>query len=389
MPYAICIGGINECPSTINGIGVDAANNQIYFAQICRTESLATNVTIKRVGAYGGVPTIVQSRLQQQAAINPAFIFDVIRNDLYLSIEARAPGQPLVNLDLTTLVQSDDIYTGDFFKNAIDFDVPSHQTFTCGLVFINATSNYTISRFEGILGKTTNVSTRHTLYTFPGDTVCTAVRKQDGNTDLYFSTQEFLPNSQKFVSKLYRGSSTCFNCQTTPTMVLSLNNQRIEDFDVTADRIFYGTSQGVFSSNFSGMDIRHISFSGATGVRTLNNRVYWNSGSAILSVNSDGSGLRQVNRFSGTCGCKTSFYGPGCTSCSGQVQWLKGHPRCVAIGDDGNPVSCTADYQCNNNPYTYCAGTCMCQPGLTGPFCDRCANTSQSIVFVNEIPVCQ
>lgn len=38
VPYTICDGGVNDCESTVPGIGVDMANNQIYFAQVCRVD---------------------------------------------------------------------------------------------------------------------------------------------------------------------------------------------------------------------------------------------------------------------------------------------------------------------------------------------------------------
>jgi len=364
------------------------STNQVYFAQICRTSGATNNITIKRVDASGGVPNVVQTREQQRAAINPSYIFDVVGNDLYLSIEARAPGQLLTPLDLTAATQSDTIYTGDFFQNAIEFDLSARQTFTCGLSFVNATSVYTLDRFDGILGQTGNANDSEVLYTLQG--ACTAVRKQANSNDLFFATQE-LPNPglPDFVSNLYKGSSDCVECNVAPTTVFSLSNQRIDDFDVTADRIFFGTSTGVFSTDLSGGNKQHISFSAATGVRVLGNRVYWNSGTSILSVNLSGSDLRQVNQFGGTCGCKLGFTGSSCSTCAGQVQWLNGQPSCVSLGEDGNPVSCSFDYQCRNNPNSYCAGSCMCQPGLTGAACDQCSNSTQSIVWVNGIPACR
>jgi hypothetical protein len=39
MPYAICEGGVNACPTTVAGLGVDIATNKIYFAQVCRTDN--------------------------------------------------------------------------------------------------------------------------------------------------------------------------------------------------------------------------------------------------------------------------------------------------------------------------------------------------------------
>eukprot|EP00026_Physarum_polycephalum_P008606 Phypoly_transcript_08694.p1 GENE.Phypoly_transcript_08694~~Phypoly_transcript_08694.p1 ORF type:complete len:416 (+),score=39.27 Phypoly_transcript_08694:111-1358(+) len=385
-PYAVCHGGVNECRNTLPGLGVDEATNELYFAQICRTHSKLNNITFKKVSANGDVPVVIATQQQVPEAVNPDELFDIVGDNLYFSTESKTPGHLLATLSLSTLTQSGTIDTGAYFQGAIEFDVANKKTYVCNLDMSDATGAYTIDRFDGILGQDAN-PTRSTLYTLPLTESCTAVRAL--GSDVYFSVTDVSEGNTHAVSRIYKGNGTCANCATAPELLFSLNRKKVTDFDVTSDRIFYGTTTGVYSSDYTGKKVAHISWSnGASGVRVLGNRVYWNSGVAIISANLESSGVRQVNTFSGTCGCRPGFSSDSCSACAGgQVQWLEGVPSCVTISNtDGNPATCNYDYECSNAPYAHCDGTCKCRAGFSGAQCNVCAGT---VSWKAGVPTCQ
>jgi len=240
----------------------------------------------------------------------------------------------------------------------------------------DSAGSYTIDSFSGILGQD-STATRSTLYSLPLTEACTAVRVL--GTDIYFSVSDVSEGNSYASSKLYKGTTSCVNCTTAPQLLFTLNKKTIIDFDVTADKVFYGTTTGVYASDFTGNNVDRVSWSnGASGVRILGNRVYWNSNVAIISAALDGSNVRQVNSFSGTCGCRPGFGSDACNTCpGGQIQWLEGTPSCVTVNTEGNPATCNYDYECSNSPYAYCDGTCKCRPGFSGAQCNVCATTVQ------------
>lgn len=388
VPYSVCNGGVNDCASTVPGIGIDPATNKVYFAQICRTDKAQiTNVTFKTVDSKGGVPTLVQTRQQQPAAVNPGQVFDVVEDRLYFSIQSRSPGQLLTSLNLNSLAESKTIDTDSFFQNIIEFDTTNKKTYVCNIIFKEGGSYfYDLRGFDGILADGVGAVNNYSMYTVDIPSVCSAIRVQ--GSDLFFTVVTPNADYTAYSTSFYKGSTSCVECNNA-ALLFTVANSKVVDFDVTSTRVFYGTTTGVYSSDFSGANVKHVSWSsGSSGVRVLGDRVYWNSGVAILSDSVNGGEVKQLNTFSGSCGCRHGFTGASCTTCNGQVQWFEGIPACIPFGEDGNPTSCNFDYECAGSPYTYCSGSCKCRTGFSGAGCRQCEDSTKKVTWSNGIPSC-
>lgn len=379
-PYAVCRGGVNDCRNTIRGLGVNEATQEVFYAQICRTNTKFNNITFKKVSADGGSPVTIVGQQQVSEPVNPEEVFDVVGDNLYFSTQAASPGSHLTTLSLSTLSQSDSIDTGAYFRGAIEFDTVNKKTYVCNLAVGETEGSYSIDSFNGILGQDAG-ATKTTLYSLALTEACTAVRVSGSNL---FITVTDVTEGRTATTKFYKGSTD----GSAELEVLFNSANVVTDFDVTSDKIFYATARGVFASSFSGQDAKRISWSGATGIRVAGERVFWNSGVAIVSANLDCSGVKQLNSVVGTCSCRPGFSSTACHACAGgQVQWLEGVPTCVTIKSDGNPATCNYDSECANSPYARCEGeSCVCREGFSGTQCNVCAGT---VSWKAGVPSCQ
>jgi len=119
LPFTACVGGSYDCATTLNGLGVDYYNNQIYYAQTCRNIALtSSNITIRKVDANGGTPVLVDSR-ETPGPTNDYLlnrIFDVAGAMLYVDFLQRSyPGTILQMYHLGMRAFSGPIDTGALF----------------------------------------------------------------------------------------------------------------------------------------------------------------------------------------------------------------------------------------------------------------------------------
>lgn len=294
-PASVCF---NDCPNTYYGLAIDTVRSQVYFDQVCG----GTNVTIRRVDAAGGIPETVTLWFTGSLPVYPGIIIGYAGEYMYISQGARAIGPSLLAMDRSTgAFQSVGVYapgnTGVYFRGSIAFDFAESLTFTCSAPEVGGSLKYAVDRFDGILQPGSGL-TRNMLYTFGLGDDCTGVRKQANSSDIYIKTTSsiYTNGSYYLTSTFHRGSSD----GAAPLETLfSVNSSA--SFDITSDKLFYGTGSGIYSANFDGTGVQQISTSRANDLIIFNNQVYWNDGVAIRKANLDGSDAEQINQVVGTC----------------------------------------------------------------------------------------
>ncbi|XP_022099297.1 laminin subunit beta-1-like [Acanthaster planci] len=87
-----------------------------------------------------------------------------------------------------------------------------------------------------------------------------------------------------------------------------------------------------------------------------------------------GSTSTQCNEFTGQCTCQSGFGGRTCCECESLFfgDPLVGCERCQCDPQGSETLQCNGD------------GSCVCRPGVTGKYCDRCAHGT-----TGEVPNCE
>eukprot|EP01111_Echinosteliopsis_oligospora_P013417 TRINITY_DN4809_c0_g1_i1.p1 TRINITY_DN4809_c0_g1~~TRINITY_DN4809_c0_g1_i1.p1 ORF type:complete len:425 (+),score=91.57 TRINITY_DN4809_c0_g1_i1:111-1385(+) len=386
IPFGLCSGSTNDCPTTILGVAVDSATNRVYYGAECRDISgNISNVTIKSVSASGGTATNVYTEPIARAGGNIVKVFQVVNNVLYFDRVERQPGSQLSSFNLASRQETPVTLTPGFFQTQLEI-AGTVASYTCQLNF-STTNTYTIVRFNGVVGQTA-ATTGTTLYTI-GSNQCGPIRRGNG-TDLFFTVYTITPdpvNIANYTTTFYRGTVT--GGSTLPTPFFSVNAE-VTDFDVdsTGSIIIYGTANGLYRR--VGTTITQLNNERITGVTIYNDVIYYNNGATIRTTSLIGQNTANLVQSStnGTCVCRPRFTGSNCQTCNGQVQWNQGIPSCIPTNAAGVPTSCVYDYQCGNVPFTFCAvNVCSCRGNFTGDRCDQCASP-RTTTWRNGIPYC-
>jgi len=385
-PFGQCSGSVNDCASTQRGVSIDSSSNVLYYASVCRSISdNSNNITIKKVSVEGGVPSNVFSELESRGPDNIDKVFTVVNGVLYFDRIERQPGSNLSSFNLKSS-QKATVQTGPgFFEGQLE--ILNGASYTCQLDY-GSVNSYSIVRYPGVVGQTSPTNGKK-IYVI-GSSQCGPVRRGTGSNLIFTVYTYKATQSQQVVqytTTFYKGTVT--GSISLPSPFFSVSDQ-VSDFDIdsTGNIIVYGTQYGLFKRD--GQVTTTISTESITGVTIYNKKIYYNNGFTIRSVTLDGKTTQNlIQQQTGTCSCRSGFYGDNCQSCDGQIQWEGGFPSCVPVNKEGVPTTCAYDYQCGNVPYTICSlNSCTCRENFSGKHCDECTG-DKSITFNNGIPSCQ
>ncbi|KYR01050.1 EGF-like domain-containing protein [Tieghemostelium lacteum] len=199
-----------------------------------------------------------------------------------------------------------------------------------------------------------------------------------GLNDLYLAT---------FNGTFYKGTLQCTNCSQSQLVSLfrdqDLVNNSMTGFCTTDDYIYYSSALGLFSVPINGDYSRKRVYTSdpiiSMTYSTTGFIYYTTTGNVIKKISLGGNHPQTTVLLSPStyqlnqCVCNHGLTGDDCQTCHGQLLWDNNQPFCTTNDQGGNPSVCFYDWQCKNNPYSYCAsGTCACRSTFTGDDCSKC-----------------
>eukprot|EP01132_Coremiostelium_polycephalum_P006010 gene6010-7487_t len=219
--------------------------------------------------------------------------------------------------------------------------------------------------------------------------MCTGILKQ-GNS-IYLSA------NGNPGTRFLRGSTECRGCAASELVeIFKDSNESARSIANHNDaHLYYSTANGLFQftipqGNGTGTDRKQLVSGDIRSIAYYNGFVYFQDAlNAVKKVDVTSGQVTTLfnaqRTFPGQCSCATGFSGSDCGTCNGIIRWNNG-PQCVALLPDGNPAVCFNDWECHNNPYSYCFySKCKCRPNFTGPNCNEC---SGRVEWSGGSPVC-
>ncbi|KAF2075167.1 hypothetical protein CYY_003515 [Polysphondylium violaceum] len=193
--------------------------------------------------------------------------------------------------------------------------------------------------------------------------------------DLYMST---------YSGNFYKGLTTCNACPETDLKLLFSDpeGKSITGFTTSPTHMYYSSPNGIFEVPLAGnisMKRALVSDNVVAMVISSNGFIYYTTAAGeVKSVSLAGNHPQVVTLYTssvgGTCQCAVGFTGDKCQTCQGTILWNDGYPYCYPLVDN-KPSTCFYSYQCGEQPYNVCAGSCICASNFTGPDCKTCAGT--------------
>eukprot|EP01111_Echinosteliopsis_oligospora_P008074 TRINITY_DN2350_c0_g1_i2.p1 TRINITY_DN2350_c0_g1~~TRINITY_DN2350_c0_g1_i2.p1 ORF type:complete len:457 (-),score=62.80 TRINITY_DN2350_c0_g1_i2:49-1323(-) len=397
IPYGQCIRSNQStsagyCSSSFPGIAIDQSNAGVYYALNCFNSASPSpndqgNITIRRADATngGGSATTVFSQQLILGYGNIQRILAAENGVVYYDRAVRPPGTlDLYAYNVQSGLESKITLIPGLFQGYLDI---ATSTYTCQLLAQNNMFFYDIVRFAGVVGQTgssTNAYAGTILYSL-GNSPCGPLRRGVGS-DIIFTAINYTTLMTTFYRGIIMGSDNAL-----PSPYFTVNGV-VNDFDVASNgAIVYGTSAGLFKRE--GNTITNLySETAVTGVSIFdrNQIIFFNNGVTVRAITLQGQIVQPNNNTTSVCQCKPGFSGNNCQTCiNGQIQWNNNNPSCVSYGANGLPVSCSADYQCGNVPFTLCTNqTCVCRNNFRGIKCDIC-DSPRTLTWRNGIPYCE
>eukprot|EP01111_Echinosteliopsis_oligospora_P018761 TRINITY_DN8783_c0_g1_i1.p1 TRINITY_DN8783_c0_g1~~TRINITY_DN8783_c0_g1_i1.p1 ORF type:complete len:443 (-),score=60.82 TRINITY_DN8783_c0_g1_i1:8-1276(-) len=386
MPYAYCYNGAEDCLYTLQGVVVDSG--KVYYGEICRApdnenyvKAQKANITLKTVDIASGSISNIYTEERSRSG-NIGGVWGKQADNLYINRYRRYNGLDTFNVN----TQDESVVLLKFY-NSIAFQT---NTYACIFNSYSAPDDYrvywNINKYSGYVNAETSKKPT-ILYTILAG-YCGATYVPKDTKVIYYALSDYDANTTEY-SSLYKGTTSCNNCQPPAPLFntkgsISGMTQNPSDSSV----LYFGTEFGLFAYTFATNKIETLTNDTNYGtIVYYDGSIIYNNGALIRSVKISTKKITDVNGNKvGTCKCAPGFTGDYCSVCNGQIQWYNGSPSCVAVDSNGVPESCTADYQCGNMPYTYCASSCQCQYGFTGSRCDQCAG---NVTWSDGIPSCE
>jgi len=204
--------------------------------------------------------------------------------------------------------------------------------------------------------------------------------------DLYMST---------YNGQFLKGKTTCRSCPESDLTLLFTDEEgkSITSFTTSSTHMYYSNANGIFEVPLTGnisMKRALVSDNVVAMVISSNGFIYYTTKAGeVKSVSLSGNHPQVVVLYSssigGTCQCAVGFTGDKCQTCEGTILWNDGYPFCYPLVNN-KPSSCFYSYQCGEEPYNVCNGSCKCASNFTGPDCKTCSGT---VEWLNGNAICK
>jgi len=259
------------------------------------------NITFKRITVTtSSAPATIFNLPEMQAQGNPVRVIDVSGSRLFYETALRQPGEGLIALDTITR-KTTTVATDGFFQGELEFDTNDVQYLCNYNISSGLYSNYTIDQYSGLASGSSDLTKSRTLYIFGAGEACGTFRRA-GDTDLIFTDQTYFfvdgSDLPKTRTRFFKGTTQCERCS-IPDSAFAIVDDRVTDFDLSSEYIFYGVSDGLYRIDLSGANRKKIADAspptGVTGVRYAPgaDKVFYNDGRVIRAVNPDGTNGQQ------------------------------------------------------------------------------------------------